>query len=186
MRGRTARTVQSCSAEMEVRNYNGDAEWSAKEIISRYRQYCAEMEVATPLDVKVLKHSNGAVTWVWPVMEQIIAGIEIGDKACIAIGIEFIQSDHRFAFGRILKANTARALRRTPTPLSDEQRERIRERVARMLVAGNTPREFREYRKLFGRIGVGGWWPYIDRNMDKTDKYALRHYELLQRSAALR
>ena len=41
-----------------------------------------------------------------------IEGIEHGDLACAKIGIEFIEGDGSFAFGQILKSNTARAPRR--------------------------------------------------------------------------
>ncbi len=43
---------------------------------------------------------EGEVTWIYPIMDQVIAGVERGDKACIAIGIEFIEEDQHFPFPR--------------------------------------------------------------------------------------
>ena len=45
-------------------------------------------------------------------MDLVIVGIEAGDKACIALGVDFVEEDRLFPFGMVLKANTARALRR--------------------------------------------------------------------------
>jgi hypothetical protein len=75
-------------------------------------------------------------------MWKVIEGIEKGDLACAQIGVEFIEESASFAFGKILKSNTARALRRAP--LTSEQKERIRRRVAEMLCAGYLPREYRQ------------------------------------------
>jgi hypothetical protein len=85
-------------------------------------------------------------------MHKVIEGIEAGDAACIRLGIEFIEEDAMFPFGRILKSNTARALRRAS--LSEAQREQVRQRVLSMLRAGKVPHEFREYAKLVKKIGL--------------------------------
>jgi len=99
-----------------------------------------------------MEHTERDRHWVYPVMEKVIDGIEAGDPACVRIGIEFIEEDAKFPFGRILKSNTARALRRAS--LSDDQRQRIRRRVLGMLRAGNVPHEFREYAKLIKKVGL--------------------------------
>ena len=112
-------------------------------------------------------------------MEAVIGAIERGDKACIAIGIEFIEEDQHFPFGRILESNTARALRRAE--LSREQVERVRERVVRMLLAGSVPREFKEYSKLLRRIGWGSSWPTIEQQIDRENPYVMRYYNYLRK-----
>ena len=60
------------------------------------------------------EHREGQSRWVYPVMDAVIEGIERGDKASIAIGIDFVEEDARFPFGKTLKSNTARALRQAP------------------------------------------------------------------------
>jgi hypothetical protein len=135
---------------MDVTNYNGEGRWSRAEILARYARYAAETGVV-PRDLSPTEHSERGRHWVYPVMEKVIAGIEAGDRACVRLGIEFIEEDAKFTFGKILKSNTARALRRVS--LSDAQRERIRRRVFSMLRAGHVPHEFREYAKLVKRIG---------------------------------
>ncbi len=135
---------------MEVIDYNGNGRWSRAEILARYRRYAAEMGIA-PRDLSPMELSERGQHWVYPVMEKVIAGIEVGDGACVRLGIEFIEEDAKFPFGKILKSNTARALRRTT--LAGEQQQRIRRRVFGLLRAGHVPHEYREYAKLVRKIG---------------------------------
>ena len=135
---------------MDVIDYNGQGRWSREAILDRYSRYAAEMGVV-PRDLSPMEHTEQGRHWVYPVMHKVIEGIESGDPACVRLGIEFIEEDEKFPFGKILKSNTARALRRAP--LSDEQRERIRRRVLGMLRAGHVPHEFREYARLVKTIG---------------------------------
>jgi hypothetical protein len=110
-------------------------------------------------------------------MEQVIAGIEAGDPACVELGLEFIQEDQKFPFGKILKANTARALRRAL--LDAGQVERIRDRVITMLIAGHVPHEFREYAKLLRKVGVGERWASVHEQLDQSNPYVMRFYRYL-------
>jgi len=135
---------------MDIIDYNGDRRWSRAEILARYSRYVAEIGIA-PRDLAPMEHSERGRHRVYPVMEKVIAGIEAGDPACVRLGIEFIEEDAKFPFGKILKSNTARALRRAS--LSDEQKHRIRRRVFAMLRAGHVPHEYREYAKLLRKIG---------------------------------
>lgn len=136
---------------VETIDYNGDGRWSCESILERYAQFAAEARIA-PRDISPTEQTGEGRRWVYPVMQKVIEGIEADDPACVRLGIEFIHEDAKFPFGRILKSNAARALRRTT--LSAEQRERIRRRVLAMLKAGNVPHEFREYAKLLKKIGV--------------------------------
>jgi hypothetical protein len=162
---------------MELRDYNGTGEWSAEAILDRYSQYAKKLRIEHPIDLAPATHTEGAITWHFPVMDKVIAAIEVGHKACTILGIEFIEQDQGFPFGRILKANTARALRRAE--LSEDQRERIRSRVVGMLIASKIPREFKEYSKLLRRVGCGSWWPIIEEGVDRENPYVLRYYRYL-------
>lgn len=77
------------------------------------------------------------------------------------IGIDFIEQDATFPFGKILKSNTARALRRAS--LKEKQQDRSRRRVLHMLVNGQVPHEYREYAKLLRKIGLGDLRSELDR-----------------------
>ena len=49
-----------------------------------------------------------------------------------------------------------------------------------MLLAGNVPHEFKEYAKLLRRIGVGGWWPVIEQQISRENRYVMRYYNYLR------
>jgi hypothetical protein len=153
---------------MEVTDYNGDGRWSRSEILARYARYAAEMGFV-PRDLSPMEHSEGGRRWVYPVMMKVIEGIADGDPACVQLGVEFIEEDAKFPFGKTLKSNTARALRRAS--LSDEQKERVRRRVFGLLRAGHVPREFREYAKLVRKIGFD---PNEVPEVDESNPYAAR------------
>lgn len=161
-------------------DYNGVGIWSAEAIQKRYRKY-ADALGATPSQLEPRRHTENGRTWVYPLMEQIIVLIDTGDIAAIEIGIEFIQEDDYFVFGAILKSNTARALRRTS--LTSEQQGRIRERLVGMMLSGNVPREWHEYKRLLRRIGMGSLWPVLENGVDRDNKYVMRYYDYLDRYA---
>jgi hypothetical protein len=135
---------------MEVTDYNGEGRWSRSEILSRYARYATEMGIGAR-DLSPMEHSEAGRHWVYPVMMKVIEGIEADDAACVRLGIEFIEEDSKFPFGKTLKSNTARALRRAS--LTVEQKQRIRQRVFGLLRNGHIPREYREYARLVRRIG---------------------------------
>lgn len=136
---------------MTLIDYNGEGRWTRENILARYAQYAAKMKIELR-DLSPRESSdNTGRHWVYPVMDEIIKGINAGDLACIQIGIEFIEEDARFPFGKTLKSNTARALRRAT--LTGEQQYRIRKRVFAMLRAGHVPHEYGEYAKLVRSIG---------------------------------
>jgi hypothetical protein len=92
-------------------DYNGTGRWSVASVQQRYLEHCRVLDVITPQLPSPKEAQEGDHRWIYPVMDSVIAGIRRGDKACVALGVEFIEEPEYFAFGRILKANTARALR---------------------------------------------------------------------------
>lgn len=139
---------------------------------TRYLQYCRESGAESSQPPVPRKHVEGQKQWVYPVMEAVIDGIERGDAASIAIGLDFIEEDALFPFGRTLKSNTARALRRAS--LTAVQVLRVRKRVTNLLIAGQIQREFREYAKLLRRVGVADCWPVMQRDAKLDNPYVKR------------
>jgi hypothetical protein len=163
---------------MEVRDYNGEGKWSKAEIIRRYAQYCHELKVQHPIDLSPMEHVTGDVKWIYPVMDKVIPGIEQGDPACRRIAIEFIEEDSKFTFGKILKSNTARALRRSE--LTVEEQERIRRRLVAMLIGGNVPHEYKQYAKLLKKIGTSEYWNEIESQINRSNEYVMKYYNYLK------
>jgi hypothetical protein len=164
---------------VKVIDYNGTGRWTLDAIRERHAAHARRLHVRAPTALRPREHSDGATRWIFPAMEQVIAGIEAGDPACVELGVEFIEEDQRFPFGKILKANTARALRRAS--LDAGQVERVRDRVIGMLVAGHVPREFREYAKLLRKIGVGERWDSVRERLDHANPYVMRFFDYLNR-----
>lgn len=165
---------------MEVIDYNGTDFWSVDEVKARYAKYARRFKITVPRDLSPLVHSNGDKQWIYSVMDEVIKGIEYGDPACAELGIEFIEEDRLFAFGRILKSNTARALRRAS--LTDAHKERIRKRVVEMLGRRYLPREYRQYAKLARKIGLGTWLARIEEQSDNP--WAKHYYTYLKEHAS--
>ncbi len=84
---------------MEVTDFNGEGRWSRSEILARYASYAAAMGIVSR-DLSPREHSEGGRRWVFPVMERVIDGIADGDPACVRLGVEFIEEDAKFRFGK--------------------------------------------------------------------------------------
>ena len=159
---------------MILRDYNGTGKWSASAIQERYAELCARLGVEHPIDLTPVETIQGNTRWVYPVMDKVIEGIEQGDGACMALGVEFLEEDRKFPFGSNLKYRAARSLRRTQLPLS--LATRLKRRIVSMLAAGNVPREYREYARLLRRIGFDDWWQRIEQQTPRSNRHAMRYY----------
>ncbi len=163
-----------------IHDYNGEGRWTAKAVHNRYLEYCREYGLEPALPVP-REHVERHKRWVYSVMEAVIEGIERGDKASIALGMDFIEEDARFPFGKILKSNTARALRRAS--LTTEQVLRVRRRVTNLLIAGQVPHEFREYAKLLRHVGLAECWPVMLRDANLDNPFVKRFVEYFRACA---
>ena len=167
---------------MVVIDYNGTGFWSVDDVLSRYSQYARRFGITTLRDLSPIAHSENDKQWIYPVMYRVIEGIESGDLACAELGVEFIEEDESFPFGRILKSNVARALRRAL--LTEEQKDRIRKRVIDMLSAGYLPREYRQYAKLARKIGLGNWLSQVEEQADMANPWVARYYSYFKEHAS--
>lgn len=159
---------------MSVINYNGIGFWSLKAVQQRYKLYAERYGVVSFSNLNPVEHTENGKHWIYPVMNCVIDAIEKVDPACTEIGIEFIEESGSFIFGRKLKSNTARALRRTT--LTSEQKERIRKRIVEMLCTGYLPREYQHYAKLARKIGLGDWLYMVEREADLNNIWVQHYY----------
>lgn len=166
------------SHEGDVRDFNGTGAWSISGVKTRYRLYCDLLQIVDPLLLEARMHQEGDVVWIYPIMEDVIRGIEDGDAACVSLGVDFVEQDSLFAFGKTLKSNTARALRRAH--LTEEQKGRLRERIVTMLISGIIPHEMREYAKLLRAIGLGEHRERLERDIPRDNPFAMRFYNALR------
>ena len=165
---------------MKTLDYNGIDFWSFESVLKRYDFYVQRYKVLSPSDLKPPIYTEGDTSRVYPIMDKVIECIEKNDLACIEIGVEFIEESCSFPFGKILKYNTARALRRASASLTDTQKERIRKRVVEMLCTGYLPREFRQYAKLARKIGLGDWESKIEREANLNNSWVNHYYKMIR------
>jgi hypothetical protein len=52
-----------------------------------------------------------------------------------------------------------------------------------MMLAGQLPHEWREYKRLLRGIGLGSLWPVLEEGVDRENKSVMRYYEYLDRFA---
>lgn len=159
---------------MPIRDYNGSDHWTVAAVQSRYLRHCAGLNVQPSRPLQPFVHRDGDTMWIYPIMDPVIEGIRAGDPACAILGVEFIEEDAKFPFGRSLKSRAAHALK--AAELSDVLKDRIRHRVAQMLAAGNTPREFKDYARLLRKIGFDELWPRMAASPPLANKHAMRHF----------
>jgi hypothetical protein len=164
-----------------IKDYNGVGRWSVAAVQQRYREYSRALGVAKSQVPTPQEQDEGEFHWIFPIMFSVIEGIKRGDAACTEIGVELIEEPEFFVFGRILKSNTARALR--GAKLTATQIERLRRRMVSMLLSADVPHEFHEYAKLLRHIGVGEWWPSIEERIQRDNSYVRRYYEYLRKYA---
>jgi hypothetical protein len=162
---------------METIDYNGQGDWSSDAILQRYTLYCKQLQVNESNDLTPRTLVQGDKKWIWPVMEIVIQGIENGDIACKLIGIEFIEQDQKFSFGKILKSNTARSLRRTK--LEEEDKQKIRLRLVNMLLAGNVPHEYKQYAKLLKKVGLENYREILENGVNRSNNYVMKYFNYL-------
>ena len=148
---------------------DGHGRWTQQAVQERYSRYC-NLFGLTPREFTIIPDYISDRGWITHILEALIEGMKQGDLASAEIGIELIEEDGGFAFGRILKSNTARALLRCD--LTEAQQERIRGRVIAMLCRGFMPGEFRDYARLLRRIGVGAHKDQLLRGVDITNAWA--------------
>lgn len=160
---------------IEIRDNNGTGEWSWRSVQERYKAECANLGLS-PQVPEPARRSEGNVLWIYPIMLEVVKGIVSGDAACTQIGIKFIEQDQSFPNGFDLKYHTARALRRTT--LTEEQKQRIRERVSSMLLRGHMCPELHEYIRLLKKIGFEKYRDQLTAHLSTNSHPANARYKL--------
>ncbi len=83
----------------------------------------------------------------------------LSDLGCAELGIEFIQTNDSFDFGR--PSNQTSRVPCDARLLSNSKRKEFGGRVIEMLDTGYLPREFRQYAKLARKLGLREFLPRI-------------------------
>lgn len=52
-----------------------------------------------------------------------------------------------------------------------------------MMLSGQVPHEWREYKRLLRSVGLGSLWSSLESGVDRENKYVMRYYDYLDRFA---
>ena len=163
----------------KIRDYNGQGRWSRESILRRFESYSKTF--GTTVDkLESRSHEEGLGKRIYPLIEAVIDGIEKQDPACIELGIELIEDNDPMPFGKILKSNAARGLRRSADKLTEDQRRRIRKRVGDMLITQYMPREFVQYVKLARTINFKEEISRVKSEADLDNRWVAHYLERLE------
>lgn len=135
-------------------DYNPSARWGVADVQDRYRALHRQLGGVDGFAPEPRCWTNAAgLTWVYNIMESVTDGVQLGDAACIELAVGYLEADLMHSGTGYLRERIARALRHAP--LGDQQRERLRRLFVGQLRDGRMHKEYREYIRLFRRIGLG-------------------------------
>ncbi len=80
--------------------------------------------------------------------------VAMGDPLAIEDACRLISKDPRLPFGKLIKSNLARALRKSATNIMESERSIIIERTVYILSLEYCPREAEDYCKLIKKLGA--------------------------------
>jgi hypothetical protein len=148
-----------------------DDQWTIAAVRERYRRYCRQLGTH-PRDLTT-RYPDPDPRWLNQTMRLIMDGIARHDPACVMVGIDLVEEDRSLPWGRLLKSDMARALRQHAR-LTEPDKARLRNRFTDMLLRGYLPREYKEYAKLFRKIGLDGHAQIIERQADQSNRFIRR------------
>jgi hypothetical protein len=83
--------------------------------------------------------------WGSRVMDNLTKDIKNGNKEAINLGCELIAKDQKYAFGKIIKSNLARALKNNAETINSQNQKSIVNITKKLLSMDHTPRETEDY-----------------------------------------
>jgi hypothetical protein len=127
------------------------AEWSATRVIETYARLANSFHVHTPSDL--------AIRVVHPFIQskhalyRLSDAVKSQDQAAIWLSAQFLASDVYFSGSGYLKSSIARRLK--SAALDEQTRDIVRQGALSLWREGMYRQEWREYRALLRRVGLG-------------------------------
>jgi hypothetical protein len=111
--------------------------------------------------------------WTPSTFQRLIERARHDDRAAVETLIALIEDDESRPWGMLLKSEAARILRQS-AHLDAGQIHRLRTRFTDMLLRGYLPREYKQYAKLFRKIGLGDFRHTIETRADQSNSFVRR------------
>ncbi len=96
-------------------------------------------------------HENPAV-WLSHTFLLVRAAIARGDTVAVSLACELIEQDPKLPFGKLIKSDLARALKKQVGLLVPSERAQVLRAVAKLLNQEYAPRELEDYCKLAKKL----------------------------------
>lgn len=155
-------------------NDNSTDKWSIEAVKERYSKLRSSLGGVVgfePSPKTYIKRKR--LTWVYyNVMDSVVAGVRLGDKACVQLSIDYIRDNEMYSATGYTRARMARALK--SADLSDNQKKELALIFLRQLETGALYQEYREYCRLFRKIGVEPYRREIKRYGKARRQYIKR------------
>ncbi|NQZ08400.1 MAG: hypothetical protein HRT35_14685 [Algicola sp.] len=154
-------------------NYNPEGKWSVDSVKAKYWALSLSLGGVFGFEPEPKRYTNkNGATWVYNIMDSVIDGVKLGDSACVQISIEYIQDNVMHSTTGYIRASMARSLRNAE--LTKKQKVTLAGIFLKQLESGLIYREFKEYCRLFKRIGVEPYRQEIEK-YNKSHKQYIRH-----------
>lgn len=158
---------------MEI-NYNGEGKWSAESVIGRYRKLSLDVGGVGGFEPEPRTYVNyNGAKWIYNIMDSVVDGVQLGDKACIELSIDYINDCPMDPTTGYIRERMARSLKQSEL-LSIEQEKRLANIFICQLERGKIYKEFREYGKLFKKIGIEDYRNRIEVLQQSKKDYVSR------------
>lgn len=159
---------------MEI-NYNPQGKWSVEAVKQRYSELRILLGGAGGFELNPRTYTNkGGFTWIYNIMDAVTDGVQLGDNACIQLSIDYIKDNVMGSTTGYIRERMARALRHVE--LSENQKKQLARVFLQQLEHQNLHKEFKEYSRLFKKIGV-------EQYRNEIEKYTSSKKQYIQRAA---
>lgn len=154
-------------------DFNSEGKWSVSSVKERYRELSLSLGGVSGFEPEPRKYTNQkGVTWTYNIMDSVVDGVQLGDKACIQISIEYIAAHDMRSTTGYIRERMARALR--SVELTKVQKVMLAKVFLSQLESGKLYKEFREYSRLFKKIGVEPYRREIEKFENSNKHYIKR------------
>ena len=162
---------------MEI-NYNHHGKWSVDAVKNRYANLRIVSGGAEGFELEPRTYTNkGGMTWIYNIMEAVVDGVQLGDKACVQLSIDYIDDNLMDSTTGYIRERMARALRRAE--LTEHQKRQLATTFLKQLEQESLHKEFKEYCRLFKTIGVEPYRARIEKCARSEKQYIRRAVQRL-------
>jgi len=160
-------------------NYNHQGKWSINNVIKKYKSLCELVKCIDGFELipDTFTTPNGEITWTYNIMNSVVEGIILGDKACIQLAVDYIEDNIMSPTTGYLRERMARSLRHVD--LTPYQKESLAKTFLNQLSTQSINKEFKEYIRLFKTIGINPYKKDIEIYTQSDKEYIRRAAEKL-------